>query len=387
MDVMHRSESEAWSALSNEQQLMILCSRIHLCKDHEQDIRLILQRGIALDYFMALCIKHKVLPLVTPHLIRLDNFKAIKLEYKKVMNHAYQGNRIKNELMAEELKLILEQAREKNVELIPLKGAWLIPHVYKDPGLRISNDLDFLVSLEQGQAISEMLQHMGYKPGHYDWASDHVTEVSEEEVLQWSTRSGNLHPHMKRVNNGFAKYIGVDFSYDVDLTRTFIASGGLQRGACTRELYSVPAKCLGTVDFLIHLAIHLYKEASHERWVRIDQDINLIKFCDVREYILAHVQELEWSEVAARSKELAAEEALYYALYYLKMIFNDPFVDQVQGYLSISGEDILKRYVAMEGGQESTWQTSFFDRFFSLSNSAEQDNSHGELTPAEQGAP
>lgn len=381
--MMYRSESEAWSTLSNEQQLMILCSRIHLDEEQEQNIHSILQRGIAIDYFMALCIKHKVLPLVTPHLIRLDHYKAIKLEYKKIMNHAYQGNRMKNELMAEELKLILKQAREKDLELIPLKGAWLIPHVYKDPGLRISNDLDFLVSLEQGQAISEMLQHMGYKPGHYDWASDRVSEVSEEEVIQWSTRSGNLHPHMKRVDNGFAKYVGVDFSYDVDLTRTFIASGGLQQGACIKELYGIPARCLETVDFLIHLTIHLYKEASHEKWVRIDQDINLIKFCDVREYILAHLRELEWHIVAARAKELASEEAMYYALYYLKIIFNDPFIDMVQGYLSIKGEDILKRYVALEGGQTSTWQKSFFDRFFSLSHSADQDSS--ELTPAEQG--
>nr|WP_249436025.1 nucleotidyltransferase family protein [Paenibacillus sp. Marseille-Q4541] len=364
---------------------MILASRIHLSLEQEQHICSILENGIAIEYFIALCIKHKVLPLVTPHLIRLDRTKAIKLEYKKVMNHAYQGNRIKNELMSQELKMILKNANNNGLQIIPLKGAWLIPHVYKDAGLRISNDLDFLISLEQGQAISEMLQSMGYTPGHYDWATDSISHVSAEEVIQWRDRSGNLHPHMKRVDNVFSKYIGVDFSYDVDLTRTFIASNGLKERAYEKELYDVPTTCLETVDFLIHLAIHLYKEASHERWVRIDQDVNLIKFCDVREYILSHLEKMNWPEVATRSKELAAEEAIYYSLYYLKMLFNDPFVDMVQDHLSISGHEILRRYVSLEGGQETTWQKSFFDRFFSLSNQGERETKDFVMAVPKQG--
>ncbi|MBJ6363221.1 nucleotidyltransferase family protein [Paenibacillus sp. GCM10012307] len=379
------SEDHEWSILSSEQRLMVLASRIHLNREHEEQICSILEDGIAIDYFMALCIKHKVLPLVTPHLIRLDSNKAIKLEYKKVMNHAYHGNRMKNELMAKELRMVLNKANESGLKIIPLKGAWLIPNIYKDAGLRISNDLDFLISLDQGQAVSGMLQAMGYTPGHYDWASDSIAFVSEEEVIQWKDRSGNLHPHMKRVDNGFSKYIGVDFSYDVDLTRNFIASNGLQERAIQSKLYDAPAVCLNTVDFLIHLAIHLFKEASHERWVKIDQDINLIKFCDVREYILAHLEQLDWSELAKRSRELAAEEAIYYSLYYLKMIFNDPFVEMIQDHLSISGQEVLRHYVTSEGGQEKTWKKSFFERFFSLSNKDELVSDKMELTAANQG--
>jgi hypothetical protein len=373
---MEDLQKEAHLDLQKEERLMILAARIKLTPEQDQEIKEILDSGINIEYFLNLSIRHKVLPLVGPHIIRLDHKNTIKLEYKKIINHAYQGNKVKNTLLMEELKAVLTECKQHGVQIIPLKGALLIPMVYQDLGLRISNDLDFLISLKQRKEVSEILHCLGYVPGHFDWAKDQVNAVTDKEAIQWKSQSGNLHPHMKKVDNDFVKYFGIDFSYDVDLKRTFIASNGLIDRVVTEELCGIETPCLNSIDFLIHIAIHLFKEATNVKWVILHQDLNLIKFCDLREYILANQEVFDWNKVAQRSKELEAEEALFYSFYYLDYIFGDQFAQNLLEYLDISDQSFLNRYVSsFEDGQGKTWRKNFNERFFSLSNIDEVKNS------------
>jgi len=355
--------------LKKEERLMLLASRIKLNPEQEEEIIEILASGINIEYFLALSIRHKVLPLLSQHIIQLDYNNTIKLEYKKVINHAFQANKTKNTFLIEELRNVLEECRKRDVQIIPLKGAMLIPTIYKDLGLRISNDLDFLITLDQSEEVSKILHSLGYLPGHYDWSRDQVNTVTHEETIQWRDQSGNLHPHMKKVNNGFIKYFGIDFSYDVDLKRTFKASKGLIEESISKNLCGVETLLLNPVDFLIHVAIHLFKEATNVKWVMLHQDLNLIKFCDIREYVLASQEELDWNVVAKRAKELDAEEALFYCFYYLDHIFGDDFAQKAIECFGISDFSFLNRYTSsIEDDYTKTWRKNFNERFFSLSN-------------------
>ncbi len=43
---------------------------------------------------------------------------------------------------------------------------------------------------------------------------------------------------------------------------------------------------LKPAHFFIHMCCHHYREGSHASWILIGKDLNIIKFCDVREYVV-----------------------------------------------------------------------------------------------------
>ena len=75
---------------------------------------------------------------------------------------AYHGNLARNMYLYAELRRILEALREKDVEVIFLKGAALAKTVYGDIGLRQMSDIDILAKKEDLPKAVELLFHMGY---------------------------------------------------------------------------------------------------------------------------------------------------------------------------------------------------------------------------------
>lgn len=131
---------------------------------------------------------------------------------------------------------------------------------------------------------------------------------------------------------------------------------------------------------MIHLCIHLYKEASNAQWVYLNQDINLIKFCDVREYVLYLSESAMWDadRIIERAEQLNAGQALFYTFYYLYYLYGDSFAKQVLQRLDREDEEILNQYTSDQKSKD-TWKKDFKSRFFSVSNVDEvEDNENVE---------
>lgn len=126
---------------------------------------------------------------------------------------------------------------------------------------------------------------------------------------------------------------------------------------------------LEPLDFLIHLAFHLYKEATNVQYVYLHADLNLIKFCDVREYVkFAEEQnQLDWHALQARAKELGAEKALFYTFTFVDLLYQTNYIDQLQQ-LDMSDQSFLEAYGENDFGSSKMWKKSFVERFFSLDN-------------------
>ncbi|MBJ8030402.1 nucleotidyltransferase family protein [Bacillus cereus group sp. N21] len=359
--------------LTNEQQLLILASRLQLTKEQEDEIQMLLDKGINVPYLIELGTRHKVLQLITPHLIRNDKYKRINTSYKYLLQYNYIGNRYKNESRFKEIIPILKSFYEKNIRAIPLKGSLLAPQVYKDLGLRTMTDLDFLISPDTKTDASKALKSIGYQMGSYDWTNNKIVPVSREDELMWHMNAGNLYAHVKLTDEEFLRVNRVDFSYDVDLKKNYDATYKLLEGAVDSVLFGIPTKILDPNDFLIHLAFHLYKEATNVQFVFLHVDLNLIKFCDIREYVLylEEIGELDWGKLAKRAVELNAEEAIFYSLYFTDYIYGGNFSDLLNKELKINDLSFLDKYGEVDYGSVRMWKKTFVERLFSENNSDE----------------
>ena len=130
--------------------------------------------------------------------------------------------------------------------------------------------------------------------------------------MMWRINAGNLYSHIKRSGEDFLKVHRVDFSYDVEL-KNYEATNALLDAAEEKPFFQTDVYLLQPLDFLIHLAFHLYKEATNVQYVYLHADLNLIKFCDVREYVMFAEEhnQLDWHALQERAKELGAEKALF----------------------------------------------------------------------------
>lgn len=253
-----------------------------------------------------------------------------------------------------EAKKILAMFRAAGITSVPLKGLVLAPSVYRDLGLRSMNDLDFLIPHDQRSAASKLLRKAGYLPGTFDLATGEVEPISRQTELAWRMHVGNLHSHVALVDDPFARCVRIDLSYDVDTKKDLVASKALLAGAVEGQWLGAPALMLNVVDFLIHIAIHLFKEATNVHWLEAGSNANLIKFTDLREYALGHASCLDWDEVCARATEINAGPALYYGFYFLRQLFGDPFT-----------EEVLSRFPDMDSGVLSHYgEGEFLERFY-----------------------
>lgn len=357
------------STLSNEQRLLLLSSRIQLNEQEEESIRALLKDGIDMPKLIGLASRHKVLQLMTPHLIRLDDEKNITTTYKFLLHYHYIGNRQKNVERFKEFKRLLQTFRNAKLKTVPLKGAILTPLVYKDYGLRMMSDLDFLIHPDDRKNASSLLKKEGFIIGKYDWAADQEIPIEREEEMMWRINAGNLYSHIKRSGEDFLKVHRVDFSYDVELKKNYEATNALLDAAEEKPFFQTDVYLLQPLDFLIHLAFHLYKEATNVQYVYLHADLNLIKFCDVREYVMfaEEQNQLDWHALQERAKELGAEKALFYTFTFLDLLYQTNYIDELKQ-LDMSDQSFLEAYGENDFGSSKIWKKSFIERFFSLDN-------------------
>ncbi|MEN7365771.1 nucleotidyltransferase domain-containing protein [Bacillus safensis] len=357
------------STLSNEQRLLLLSSRIQLNEQEEESIRALLKDGIDMPKLIGLASRHKVLQLMTPHLIRLDDEKNITTTYKFLLHYHYIGNRQKNVERFKEFKRLLQTFRNAKLKAVPLKGAILTPLVYQDYGLRMMSDLDFLIHPDDRKNASSLLKKEGFIIGKYDWAADQEIPIEREEEMMWRINAGNLYSHIKRSGEDFLKVHRVDFSYDVELKKNYEATNALLDAAEEKPFFQTDVYLLQPLDFLIHLAFHLYKEATNVQYVYLHADLNLIKFCDVREYVMFAEEhnQLDWHALQERAKELGAEKALFYTFTFLDLLYQTNYIDELKQ-LDMSDQSFLEAYGENDFGSSKIWKKSFIERFFSLDN-------------------
>ncbi|MGE6631462.1 nucleotidyltransferase domain-containing protein [Bacillus sp. NPDC077027] len=357
------------TTLTKEQFLLLLASRIQLTEQEEEAVKNILKDGIEMPKLIALAVRHKVLQLITPHLIRLDEGKHISTSYKFLLHYNYIGNRQKNVERFKEFQRLLNLFKRSKMKVIPLKGALLTPLIYKDYGLRMMSDIDFLIRPEDRKKASQLLKDEGYTIGKYDWVKDEEIPVNREEEMMWRMNAGNLYSHIKRSGEEFLKVHRVDFSYDVELKKDYKATGALLEAAEENELFDTTPYLLQPLDFLIHLAFHLYKEATNVQYVYLHADLNMIKFCDVREYMLYLEKkgQLDWDALQKRAIEVGANEALYYTFTFLDELYHEHYVDKIK-LLHINDQSFLEGYGMNDYGSSKVWKKSFVERFFSLDN-------------------
>lgn len=357
--IIGRVVKENKSEWNTERKLVLLLARLTFDEEVKTQIReIIANYELDWDYIMSVASTNKVCTLIFKNLFDLipeinipgdikTNYRCLKLKLG-----------VHNKYIFSQYHLVSDTLKKCGVSCFPLKGSWILPHLYKDLSLRSVNDIDCLFDKIDENNLIEAMGTIGYFQGQYDSVENKITKFSREKQIAWKSKMNNLLPFQKTTGIPSCPVVIFDFSFALDLS--------LDQAPIKEMIEESVNGFLRKPHFFIHLCCHLYKEATNAIWIMETTDLNVIKFCDIREYLLM-MNTKEIDEAIEFSKRYGIEKAVYFSCYYLGVVYNEDY-SIILNHYNFEDTDFLYQFGEKDFGKTMTWKKSFMDRLFAINN-------------------
>lgn len=348
--------------MTAEEKLLIMTGRLTFSPSEEESIRNIF-RDNSINWYELLKLSgyHKTLALSLKNIKRICPLIYPPKYLDDLVNYLSYCTSVRNYENQQQIIELQDRFLSKNITVIPVKGAYLIPNIYKDLGVRYSGDMDFLVKYDDVKIVDEIVNNLGYIKGHYNLNTRLLNKISRADEIKWKTFMSNLHPYYKLSDKVAFPYFKLDFRYALDDTLNKepineIVNSKIKNG------YTMAS------HYLIHLCTHFYDEAKHTASIAVYKDLNLIKLCDIREFIITHITNEDYKQAIDFSIRHKLERALYYTMYCLSEVYNDGFENEIMNELQIKDTSFLTLFGENTKNEKYNFSKSFWERFFSCGN-------------------
>jgi hypothetical protein len=324
------------------------------------EVNELLNKNISWCELYKYALYNKVVSLVW-HNLKSFNARNVPKYIKTVLEFTYVGHKKQNEIYLKEAEEICKALNEEGITTAPVKGAMLVNKIFKDQGIRALGDLDFLFKKEDEAKLNKIMKQLGYNKGTYDSKSKCIIPVERKEDIAWKVGATNVFPYLKLVDSEYMSFVKIDFRHSLEDSLN---------SEPINEMVDYLQKNgeMNPAHVLIHLAAHLFHEAFNSMSVLYNKDINLIKFCDIREFVIQFMDNKSIDEAIEFSKKYNLEEAFYYTVYHLKLIYNDGFEYRIMKDLKIKDASFVNQYVDHISKETKQWKKDFFERMFSSDN-------------------
>lgn len=358
--------------LSAEKRLLILSGRLTFTEDVKNEIKEIINdHTLNWFEFYKYAMYHKCTTLCWNNLKKIDN----ELE-KKIPKYLYYSIRAltesikkQNKLYLSEVESITNTLKEKGVICIPVKGAMLISLIYKQYGIRFMGDMDFLIKYDDVNIINSAMNEIGYYQGRFSINNKKFIPLDRTEKIKWKISMSNLFPYIKvaDINDELHPSFKADFRYSLDDSLEKDAVNTIIDTASREQKYRKS-------HAFIHLCTHFYDEVKHTLSYLIAKDLNLIKCCDIREFVIQQMNNNDINEALEFATKYSLQKQVYYTAYILNLIYHDGYEKCIMDKLALDDLSFLEKFGDNTLNENQKFKKNFWDRLFSCSNSDELDN-------------
>lgn len=294
---------------------------LELCKsEYAQKEKLMKQMDGNLDYpyILGQLLYHRVGSIAYHTLKQNELLHKVNREFRNSLKTIYEYNSQKTESYVEILNVLKPMCEKFNFPYAFLKGAYLVELYQK--GLRTSNDIDILIESENITELTKILKTNGFKQGNI--RNEIFIPASRKEIISSRMNRGETVPFVKEVNYPNMRYLEIDINFSLGFKPGVDESIVSEFLNCTKPLILDTVSTLNRIDFLIHLCAHLYKEATVMKWVEMGRDISLYKYCDIYLFLHKFINKKFRTELIQRIGDVRLNKECYYALYYVKELFD-----------------------------------------------------------------
>lgn len=341
---------------------------LELCKYIDPNKDLIaeyMKHNLHWPYILGQLLSHRVGGMAYYTIKKCGFLAKINREVRNSLKAVYESNIQKNESMKIALDQIGSLLTTSPVPYAFLKGAYLI-YLYPT-GLRTSNDLDIFVSQDNLSAIEEKLKESGFSQGNI--RNGNFVPASRKEIVSSRMNRGETVPFIKQVMLPQMDFLEIDINFSLDFQAKQKNSNVSMLLKNAKPLIKTSFSSLYTldsIDFIIHLCCHLFKEATVYAWVAMERDLSLYKFVDIYMILYEHTDKLWYDNLALAIKEYGLEKECYYALLHTKELFriDNRFIENLINNIRPTNLNYLNNIIQPDKGKVYIYKEPFSEWVF-----------------------
>lgn len=340
-----------------------------LSKPINADLNLIKEsfyNGIDYVYLLGHLLFNRVGGIAYCNIEKANISSMVNREFRTPLKMVYESSKVRSESFSECEKMLCDIFINSTFSYAFLKGA-LLNKMY-EPGMRTSNDFDVLVSQSDLQKVTDLLINEGFIQGFL--RNDVFTPAKRSDIVYARMNKGEIVPFVKEVNLPCMKWLEIDINFSLDfkgINTNNAPEDFVSRAEPLIEIDDKSLFTLNSIDFLMHLCSHLYKEATTWYWVERTRDLSLYKFSDIFLFIKKFFTKTYVENLIERIKKYELESECFYTFYHTRKLFNikDRDLDYVIESITPQDKSVLKRVFDPKKKTSYLFEVDFTDYFFS----------------------
>ena len=242
-----------------------------------------------------------------------------------------------------------------------IKGAVLSNSAYKDPFLRFSGDIDFLISRRDTDSFKKTLTSLGFIQGRC--VNNSIVPFSRREILFQSSFTHQTAPFIKPTGNRLCPFVNIDVNMDViwgeseeKTDMDFVLSHTEKISLLDNIFYKLAPE----MEF-VSLCLHHYKDMN-SLYLLSNGSLKLNLFCDIYFYLLTcHPDPQKLLDICQR---LNAGRYIYVCIYHTFLVFDDPTLTEYINILDSEKDTSLFDTLGLNDKERKFWNLSLYDRLF-----------------------
>ena len=266
----------------------------------------------------------------------IEKFEVLQVKYFEYLNA---------------LKPMFTMLEQECVPYAVLKGFSFMDELYetKEGITRRFADIDILIDRSDVNVVKKILGDFNFLQGRV--VGSVIIEAKRNELLYWEINSHQLHQYVKLSSK--PKYVS-KYWIEVDINTTFFEGGKFIPPIETKSLLThtilkstksgVIFSVLNNTYSLIQLCYHFYKDTNYESKKVTQDNYSLIKFCDIRKFILHNRQSIDWGEFVEVVNQAKINDQIYYSLWLVSSFFGDleiePLLERIKSSKDYSANEI-----------------------------------------------
>lgn len=294
---------------------------IELCKFIQPDstrIKALMDTPLNYPYILGQLLYNRAGAIAYYTLLKCGLLKNTNREFRNSLKTSYKAGINKTDELYTVLRYLYTVLKDADFRYAVLKGAFLAK-LYP-LGLRTSNDIDILIAPENITALSNILKAAGFKQGYI--RNEVFTAATRAEIINSRMNRGETVPFIKELNNSCVTYLEVDINFSLDFKPQDNDDTVKNILSNLRDFGDDIPKTLSETDFLIHLCVHLFKEATVMSWINSGRDLSLYKFCDIYLFISTYQSQDFYKKLKNRILNLGLNKECYFSLFCTSKLFN-----------------------------------------------------------------
>ena len=338
---------------------------LELCRflnPNKENIKCILNNPLDYPVVLGQLLYNRMGAVAYQTLKKCNLLGTLNREFCNILATIYEADCEKSESFEQSIDIVSGILRNSDFPYALLKGAYLTSIYPK--GLRISNDIDILIEQNNITNLVKLLTENGFVQGHL--RNGIFLPATRLEIINSRMNRGETVPFIKKVDLPNSKYCEIDINFSIDsiaYQKTDIVNTMLGN---SQMLIHDTSYTLCSLDFLIHLCVHLFKEATIMNWVDMGRDLSLYKFCDIYVLIDKWMDDGFYRAITYRIHKYGLQKECYYSLYYTKELFKikNRSLEKLLCDIKPSKTNYLKEVVSLAENKKYYYDKTFIEWFF-----------------------